>query len=1183
MSRTVLIIEDNEMERSLLSRILNREYSVVEAQNGEEALIVLEQSKDTVSAVILDILMPGMDGYSVLQQIRKNPVYHLTPVIVATSLNDDESYERALACGANGFITKPYRQAVMLHSLRNAIKLYETSTLVEALQRDPLTGLLNRLSFLSEVEKMVQGHTPGYYTLSYVNIDNFKIINDQYGSKKGDEVLIHVAGCLEKATETVKGVCCRITADRFAALFPSALKGTIENAQLHLDVTKITCIDRKISIRIGRYVVDDLSLTADAMLDRAALAENSIKGRYDSYIAEYNDSLRTGLLHEQRIVNDMTGALERGEFEPWFQPQYNHATGAMIGAEALVRWRKDGALVPPYQFIPIFERNGFIYKMDRFIWEEVCILLRRWLDEGKHPLPISVNISRFDILQSDFLSTITGLVEKYRLPVELLRLEITESAFAEGAQIIVNIATELINYGFTVEIDDFGSGYSSLNTLKDVPTQVLKLDMKFFENTQNTRRSGNIIESVVRMAKWLGMSVIAEGVEDKERADYLKSIGCYYIQGYYYAKPMPLEAYESLRAKDEAEPQLSRMQSVDTWDNNAFWDPKSMETLVFNSYVGGACIFEYHGGELEILRCNEEYTRIFSGSFAGDTMMIGGDVLEYLDDANRKNLLANIEKAKSSNEAAACEIRLSDGKGHAMYLRSTVRMIAYAGDRYLFYCVIVDITEQRLAEIKEKESVRQLQVIMDSIEGGVTAVMLENGRQNLLFANDMFFKQLGYTREQFAAELSDPMDVMIPNDKGRVIAEAEANNSPGKSFSTNYRILHRDGSIRWMAGKVTTTILPGRDSLVQLAVTTDVTRDKETAIKMNELLNAIPGGVAVYKVGENIETLYSSDGVTKLTGINEETYEKWRNDDIIANAMFEDDAVKVRKVIAEAASRSEPINTSFRLKHVSGELVWVDLSASMIGEDNKGKIYYAVFTKPTAEAALYKSIVEESAIGTVIIEKNNGKRIIYANPTWRRIEGVPDFTTITGVPLKQALINKETFLSDDVIRKLPYDRFLEFNMYSQTGLSIVVQTRSMIWNGVEAYVCYVTDNTSQIKKEEIQRKLLDNLPCGAGLYKLKNGEMSLVYQNKSYWELVGLNEAAFPDTSVMSAIHPEDAPLIMRELALAIEPNRDVSCDVRLRHLTLGYRPVHLVSRIIGESSGELSLYVTFTPREQAE
>lgn len=233
------------------------------------------------------------------------------------------------------------------------------------------------------------------------------------------------------------------------------------------------------------------------------------------------------------------------------------------------------------------------------------------MNEGKNPVPVSVNVSRRDILHDDFIDVITAITSKYDIPVDMLRLEITESAFSESTKEIISKANELAKLGYVVEIDDFGSGYSSLNSLKDVDASVLKLDMKFFEGGGNAQRAGNIVESIVRMARWLGMTVIAEGVEDVKDADYLKSVGCYYIQGYLYSKPLPVDEYEKLFCNENKEYVMSRLQTLKNLNNNEFWDPKSMETLIFNSYVGGACIFEYRNGVTEVLRTSDEYVKQF--------------------------------------------------------------------------------------------------------------------------------------------------------------------------------------------------------------------------------------------------------------------------------------------------------------------------------------------------------------------------------------------------------------------------------------------------------------------------------------------------------------------------------------------------------------------------------------------
>lgn len=705
--RTILVVDDNLINRQLLKEALCNEFDIIEAVDGKQAIGFLEELHTTVSTVLLDIAMPELDGYEVLRRMRENPKLSQIPVIMVTGIDDEPSRIKALSLGANDFITKPFSLEIVRHCIKNSIALHETSAEISSLQRDTLTGLYTREVFLNKVSELVLSREAGHYIMACFDIDRFKVINDQYGTKKGDEILRYLGAVFKTGFAAVGGICCRIAADDFAILYPASFKDTPEMLEISRKASNVEGLLSPLVFSTGRYLVDDPTLSASAMFDRAMLAAETVKSRFEGKIAYYSESMRNHLILEQEIVMEMESALRDRQFEVWYQPQFNHATGAQIGAEALVRWRhpKKG-LIWPNLFIPIFEQNGFIYSLDRYIWEEVCRFLKKRLDEGETPPPISVNISRYDALQPNIVESIKGLVAKYNLPVNLLRLEITESAFAEATKVIVRVARQLIDSGFTLEIDDFGSGYSSLNTLKDVPAQVLKLDMRFFEESDDSQRSGSIIESIVRMAKWLGMSVISEGVENKEQADFLKSIGSLYVQGYYYAKPMPQTEYEDLSRSGAFEPLLNRLETIDGLNNNVFWDPKSMETLIFNSYVGGACIFEYHNGKTEIIRSNDEYAKIFSGNFAYDFSSISGDSLAFLDEQDKRTLMDNIKKSIETRTPSSCEVRLSDERGHYKNLRPTVRVIAQTGDRYLLYCVLADITDHRGSD-KRKDSLTE--------------------------------------------------------------------------------------------------------------------------------------------------------------------------------------------------------------------------------------------------------------------------------------------------------------------------------------------------------------------------------------------------------------------------------------------------------------------------------------------
>ena len=829
--RKILIVDDSTINRQILGNILADDYDLLEAADGGEALDVLRGAGDEISAVLLDIVMPVMDGFEVLKQMRGDSRLSSVPVIVATGKVDSGSEIESLSLGANDFVTKPYDPAVIKHRLGNAIKLFETASSLNAAIKDDLTGLYNRKGFFDKAAEMVAGRDPGYYVMACFDVDNFKVVNDQYGSEKGDKLLRFIAETFTKGFDPVGGLCCRIMADNFAVLYPRYFMDDEGLAAIRRTAALFDGSMPAISFSIGRYIVDDKSLSISAMYDRASIARSSIKGRFDVKIALYDESMRERILRGQQIISEMKDALENGQFEAWFQPQYNHASGTLIGAEALARWRHPvRGLVSPAEFVPVFERNGFIYELDKYIWERACVFLRRWLDAGLSPLPVSVNISRYDAFRNDLMDVLTGMIAKYRIPVDLLRLEITESSFAKSTAQLISVVKRLVDYGFIVEIDDFGSGYSSLNTLKDVPANVLKLDMRFLENNENSSRGGNILESIVRMTKWLGLSVIAEGVETIEQADYLKSIGCNYVQGYLYAKPMPEEEYLALAAKSDKGTAMPALETVETLDNNAFWNPQSMETLIFNSYIGGACVFEYTNGRLELLRANDKYVQTIGGGTLTVKDALGIEWGRLIDEADRPRMRKALRRAIDTGEEVVCEAAfLGLTREHEKtYLRASMRVIARAGRRYLFYCMFENLTLQREAEQKERATAERMNMIMQNVNGGITAAIVVDDKPRILFANEQFYVQLGYTKEQFAAEVPSAFELIHPEDRERVKALTIEASRTRKPTSCVYRAMRRGGGTIWLQENISVASFPGVSEPVQLAVSNDITAQIES-------------------------------------------------------------------------------------------------------------------------------------------------------------------------------------------------------------------------------------------------------------------------------------------------------------------------------------------------------------------
>ena len=277
------------------------------------------------------------------------------------------------------------------------------------------------------------------------------------------------------------------------------------------------------------------------------MALNQAKGNHVTPYFVYDNKMRDQMLLEQQIVNEFDAALEHGGFKLFLQPKYDLETEQIMGSEALVRWIKaDGSYVLPSLFIPVLEKNGSVYAVDRFIWEETCKCLRRWIDAGKNVKPVSVNVSRIDLYDPELINVLVGLTVKYEIPKYLLELEITESAYTDDPRMIMGVTEKLQSEGFLILMDDFGSGYSSLNMLKDIHIDILKLDMEFLRSTDQTGRGGNILSAMVQMARSLNLHTIAEGVETREQVDFLKSIGCNCVQGYFFSQPITVEEFEKL-------------------------------------------------------------------------------------------------------------------------------------------------------------------------------------------------------------------------------------------------------------------------------------------------------------------------------------------------------------------------------------------------------------------------------------------------------------------------------------------------------------------------------------------------------------------------------------------------------------------------------------------------------------
>jgi len=572
---------------------------------------------------------------------------------------------------------------------------------IEKSGQDMLTGLLQHNAFCDAVEHVIRkdekGILAGEYALVCFDVLRFKAVNDIFGNAEGDRLLKHIASSLENTLKP-EDFSCRSNADRF--IFFTKTSGKELGIMVDTLLNRISDYDLPFEImcNMGIYVTCDTVIPAGMMIDRALLAQSTIKGSYTAKVSYYQESLRAAMLTEQDILGIAGVALEEKQFVLYYQPQFNHADGTIIGAEALVRWKHpDRGLISPGIFIPIFEKNGYISKLDFYVFEQACDFLHRCEEKGLPMIPISTNFCRHDIFLTDFAEKLEEIRKQYNVPASYLRVEITESAIMGSNEQVNEMIKRLHKYGYIVEMDDFGSGYSSLNVLKDIEMDIIKLDMLFLSEESNNTRGGTILSAVVRMAKWLRVPVIAEGVETLKQADFLQSIGCNYIQGYLYSRPLPEEQYvELLTGSAVSNPNLQQ-HLVENLNSCDFWDPKSQETLIFSNYVGGAAIFDFHNGKLEVLRVNKKYLREM-GMNLTEKDIIETDLLSTFDEENKQIYLNMLKQAINTMEEQECDtwrtIFSRCCGEERICIRSSVQVIGKSDNSYLFYAMIHNVTNE---------------------------------------------------------------------------------------------------------------------------------------------------------------------------------------------------------------------------------------------------------------------------------------------------------------------------------------------------------------------------------------------------------------------------------------------------------------------------------------------------------
>ena len=678
----ILLAGHKPADEKEISAMISDKYELTCVSTEEQVLQILQDNDKEFSGAIFS----QDKALELLEEIRMVPALEEFPVLVCLNESNHELENKLIEYDVIDFLKKPFSVNRTRNRLKTLVKLSNANRLIFELERDDLTGLYTRQAFLRKTQQIRDNNPKKKFAVIGFDFDNFKSSNTLYGEDKCNEFLEYTAHRLKGVLP--KGIAGRFGGDQFVLFF--AYEGETVNVDRVDSITKNILSTAPIPhqvVKIGINAPIDNKSPMVVCCDRAFLAIREIKGIYGKNLAFYQKKLQQQLLDEQRIIESMESSLEQNEFKVYYQPKHETITGKIVGAEALVRWEhKEFGFMSPGQFIPLFERNGFISKLDMFVLEQVCKDLKRWCEQDFPVVPVSVNISRHDFMVEGCLQNQIETIDKYKVDHSLIHMEVTESMYSENTDFIIAQVKELQELGFMIEMDDFGSGYSSLGMLSSFPLNIIKLDISF---VRNIRENEVVIENIIKMAHRLGLLTVAEGAETDEQVTTLKTLGCDFIQGFYFSKPLPVKDFETYLNKAKHQKKRIHLQELKGEDEveSEDWHMGENMLLAVNEVAEGipGGFFSYHAdGDMELISFNRELMNLFACKDAEEFREYTGNSF--------KGIVEGVDTVGCNPQGVAFGERIGDVECHVhqcIDIRGNVPCEVHVGKTVLHFAAAV--------------------------------------------------------------------------------------------------------------------------------------------------------------------------------------------------------------------------------------------------------------------------------------------------------------------------------------------------------------------------------------------------------------------------------------------------------------------------------------------------------------
>lgn len=1016
---------------------------------------------------------------------------------------------------------------------------------------DTLTGLYNRSAFIKNAQQLLDSNPLTDFSIMKLDIGGFKVINDILGREVGDRILISIADVLREKIGR-DGVYARFFADNFAMMIPYTERSV--HPQMILDsvqkaIAESGEVAHEVQIYIGVYRITDRSLSVENMADRASIACRSINGSFREHIAYYDENMRRKMLEEQEIRSESRRALNNGEFYVCYQPIYGIKAKKFVSAEALVRWNHPTkGMIPPAKFIHVFEKNGFIAELDLYVLEQVCIYMKKRADNGLPPFPISVNVSRMSLYNPNIFSIISELTARYKVDPKFFRIEITESAYNDNPTQLLDTIGRLRGKCYPVLMDDFGSGYSSLNTLKDIPIDILKLDMKFMQGFEKNGKVGTIVTAISRMSKWLNVPMLAEGVETKEQYDFLVSVGCSYIQGFYFSRPVPEKDFTDLVAMDEVSAVGETVDSgAEDFNVNELLGSNPVVSKFINSVFGGLGIYEMIGGRLELIRVNDGYLRIMGYSvddLTGENIDIWQHVHPDDVEISRNACL----EAMKTDKAVRATVRRYDRGGKLLYLEGIHRRLGGSDDNPIFCIAFNSINEQIRSDKMIERSKNRIEEVLNTTGSIVVDVDFEMGE--VFFVGDWDY-DAPLDRIDVYFEPHTPFVGIVHPDDLEKAERFHEDLVPGRQVIELRLRKRSDGKYYWWRFSVLRHFTADGKPLRLVATATDINSEKTSQLALEQANMGIDEAMKNLSVGILILAISDSDkpNVIFCNDMFRRIVGKSRVDgDFLSelhNGASEADIKRITEAVKKGSAHME-----YRVEKDDGSTAWVDITLAPSNLGGNKRTYMAVASDVTERhknRANLDAIAHSLDSGFALLSSVGGRLSVdMANDKFFDVLSVSRGNEQRIAQIVSAVLSTGNNTADVRIRR--------------NGEKSVVRVHAEKADAGsdKGRLCVTVSDVTQ-KRAEIKSRISERLSnAKAGIYdeiyemNLRSGTMKLISSRR----MPGMAEKAkpFPISAQIREwtekfIHPSDVVSAMKTIMAPMnDPDfEDSYCEINVR------------------------------------